>query len=111
MFTAEEWVKNAQNEAKVEANLYAKTSKALGVAEHKNKDLTAKLIAEEREQKCAEAGLKNAQDQVEEQRKRLHYAEIELATPKQQNLGLKANLEKAKEVAEASEQASYDRGV
>ena len=65
MFIAEEWVKDAQNKARVEANLHAETNKALGIAEQKNKKLTAKLIAEEREQKSAKVGLKNAQDQVE----------------------------------------------
>ena len=32
----EEWVKDAQNKARVETNLHAKTSKALGAAEQKN---------------------------------------------------------------------------
>ena len=65
MFIAEEWVKDTQNKARVEANLHAETNKALSIAEQKNKKLTAKLIAEEREQKSAKVGLKNAQDQVE----------------------------------------------
>lgn len=33
---AKEWVKDAQNEARVEANLQAETSKALSAAEQKN---------------------------------------------------------------------------
>lgn len=33
VFTAEEWVKDAGNEARVEANLLAETSKALGTTE------------------------------------------------------------------------------
>ena len=33
---AEEWVKDAQNKARVETNLHAETSKALGTAEQKN---------------------------------------------------------------------------
>ena len=33
---AEEWVKDARNETKVEANLRVETSKALGVAKQKN---------------------------------------------------------------------------
>ena len=36
VFMAEEWVKDARNEVRVEANLCAETSKALGVAEQKN---------------------------------------------------------------------------
>ena len=46
VFVAEEWVKDARNE--VEANLYAETNKALGIAEKKNKELAVKLTAEER---------------------------------------------------------------
>jgi len=113
---AEEWVKDAPNEAKVEANLRAETSKALGAAKQKNQELTTKLTAEERERRSAEAGLKNTQDQTEEQRKKLHYVEIELATTKQQVADLKAELRKAKEAARtakevAKAQASYDLGV
>ena len=33
---AKEWVKDAQNEARIKANLHAKTSKALGTAKQKN---------------------------------------------------------------------------
>ena len=33
VFTTEEWVKDARNEARVEANLLAETRKALGVVE------------------------------------------------------------------------------
>lgn len=96
---AEEWVKDAWNEAKVEVNLHAETSKALGDAEQKIQELTMRVTAEERERKKAEASLKNAQDQAEEQHKKLHYAEIELAMAKQQVVDLKAELAKAKEAA------------
>ena len=87
---AKEWVKDAQNEARIEANLHAKASKALGTAKQKNQEFIVKLTTKERGWKSTEAGLKNAQDQVEEQCKKLHYAEIELATAKQQVLDLKA---------------------
>ena len=33
---AEEWVKDARNEARVKANLRTETNKALGAAKHKN---------------------------------------------------------------------------
>ena len=59
---ADEWVKDTHNEARVEANLCAETSKAPGAAEQKNQELSVKLTAEERERRSAEAGLKNAQD-------------------------------------------------
>ena len=115
---AKEWVKDAQNKARVETNLHAETSKALGTAEQKNQELATKLTAEERGRKSAKVGLKNAQDQAREQCKKLHYAEIELATVKQQVLDLKAELDKAKKVAratkatmKASKQRFYDLGM
>ena len=53
-------MKDAQNEARVKANLYVETSKALGVVEQKNQELAAKLITEERGRKSIETSLKNA---------------------------------------------------
>ena len=90
----------------------------MGGDKQKIQGLATKLTAEERAQKSAKAGLENAQDQAEDQRKMLYYTEIKLATGKQQVLELKAELQRAKEAiqmakeaAEALEQASYDRGV
>ena len=57
---AKEWVKDTWNEARVEANLHAKTSKALGTTEQKIQKLTTKVTAEERERMSIEVGLKNA---------------------------------------------------
>ena len=57
---AEEWVKDARNEARLMDNLRAVTSKALGIVEQKNKKLGMKLVAEERGRKSPEVGLKNA---------------------------------------------------
>ena len=60
IFVAEEWVKDAKNEARVVVNLHIKTNKALGAAKQINQELTTKLTAEERVRKNAEASLKNA---------------------------------------------------
>ena len=62
VFVAEEWVTDAQNEAKVKANLRAKANKALGTAEQKNKELANKLVAEKKARLSAKAGLKNTRD-------------------------------------------------
>ena len=59
VFMAKEWVNDACYEAKVKANLRAETSKALGPAEKKNKELNAKLTTKEKERRSTEAGLKN----------------------------------------------------
>ena len=76
------------------------------------------MIAEDRERRSAEARLKNAQIQTEDQRKLLYQTKIELATSRQLVLELKANLQKArkaaqlaKEAVEAKKQASYALGV
>ena len=45
---AEEWVKDAQNEVRVEANLRVEIDKAVGAAKQKNQELTTKLAAEEK---------------------------------------------------------------
>ena len=64
------------------------------------------------------AGLKNAEKQAEEQRKQLHFTEINLATKKQLVKDLRKELQKvreaaqlAKEAAEAEKQAAYTLGV
>ena len=67
---AEEWVKDARNETKIEANLRAKVNRALGATEQKNQELNAKLTTEERVRKSVEADLQNAQDQAKDQRKK-----------------------------------------
>ena len=67
VFVADEWVKDAQNDARVEANLRTEVNKALGAFEQKNKELNSKLVAKERAHLSVEASLKNAQDQAEDQ--------------------------------------------
>lgn len=61
--------------------------------------MAIKLTAEEMARKSAKIGLKNTQDQAEDQGKKLHLTKIELATHKQLLLDLKAEVEKAKAVA------------
>ena len=95
----EEWMKDAQNEAKLTDNLYAETSKSLATAEGRNKELALKLVAVDRDRRSTEAGLRTTGAQAEEQRQKLHYMEIELATDKQQVVELKAELGKVKEAA------------
>ena len=70
---AEEWVNNAQNKA----SSRTKVDKALGTAEHKNKELVTKLAAEKSSRLSAKAGLKNVEAQAEDQCKKLHITEIE----------------------------------
>ena len=103
---AEKWIKEARNDAKNEVHLRIEAEKSLGVAKQECKELASKLIVEERERRNAEAGLKNAQDQAEDQCKLLYQIEIELATQRQLVLELKAVLQKAKEVAQEEKEAA-----
>ena len=65
-----------------------------------------------------DAGLKNVEKQIEEQRKQLHFTEINLETEKQLVKGLREELQKVKEAAqlakeaiEAENQEAYTLGV
>ena len=115
---AKEWGNKACNDAKSEVNFRLETEKALRVVKEENKDLLSKLITEERERKSAQAGLKTAEAQAEDQCKLFYQTGIELATSKHLALDLKAELQKvkeaaqlAREAAEAEKQASYILGV
>ena len=55
-----------------------------------------------------EVGLKNAQDQANDQHKRLYHTDIELAMAKQQVLELSADLEKAKAATRMAEEATKE---
>ena len=57
---AEEWVKDARSVVRLADNLHAETSKALATSEHKNKEFTTKLAAEDRGRKSTKTSLKNA---------------------------------------------------
>ena len=96
VFMAEEWIRDARNEARAEASSRTEVEKSLGALKQKKQELATKLTVEEKARNNAKAGLKNIQDQTEDQRKKLYFTEIELATQKQLVLDLKANLEKAK---------------
>ena len=86
---------------------------------HLNRKIKSLLVSQFlRRGLSPKAGLKNAQDQAEDQHKRLYHIEIELAIIKQQVLELSVDLEKAKatawmaeEAVEVSKQASYELGV
>ena len=78
----EECVKKAWNDVKNEVHLRLEIEKALRAVREENKSLLSKLAVKQRERKFAQAGLKNAEAQAEDQRKLLYQTEIELATAK-----------------------------
>ena len=80
---AEEWVKDACNEAKAEVDSQSEIEKEVGNLKEDQAKLFEQLKEAIRARDSSEAGLKNAEKQVKEQRKQLHYTEINLATEKQ----------------------------
>ncbi|XP_050239420.1 uncharacterized protein LOC126688690 [Quercus robur] len=99
--------------------------KALGSLKHDHLELTEKFKESEKRRKSAEAGLKSAETQAEDQRKELYSTQINLATEKQAVLDLKVALQKVedelrrvkeeaqliREAAEAEKSASHQLGV
>ena len=86
----------------------------MGTLKESQEKLSEQLKKAVRVRDSSEAGLKNAEQQAEEQRKQLHYSQINLATERQ----LVKELQKAKEAAqlakeagEAKKQASNTLGV
>ena len=79
----EEWVKDARNEAKAEFDTWSEVEKEVGNLKEDQAKLFEQLKEAIRARDSSEVGLKIAEKQAEEQRKQLHYTEINLATEKQ----------------------------
>ena len=63
---AEEWVQSAHNKFDAESQSRREVEKALGTTNHEKTQLVEKLKATKSARQSAEAGLKNAEAQVEE---------------------------------------------
>jgi len=117
--------RNNRKLAEAEALSRAEVEKSLGSLEQEQFELSEKLKEAEKNCRCAEAGLKSAKSQAEDQRQKLFMTETNLATERQTVLDLKAALQKAKEeawlakeeaqlirvAAEAEKKASYQLGA
>ena len=77
---AEEWVKNAHNEARAAMDARSKTEVELGALKENHSKMAEQLKEVVRARDSAEAGLKTTERQFEKVRKDLHYTEINLAT-------------------------------
>ena len=118
VYVAEDWVRSANNKLDVEIQNRHDVEKALGVANHEKTQLAEKFKAVESARQSAEAGLKNAEAQTEDQRKELYTTQLNLATEQAAVLDLKTKLQKAEEAlkvaqeaATAAETSAYERGV
>ena len=115
---AKEWVKDARNKAKAKADSRSEIKKEVSNLKEDEAKLSEQLKEAVRTRDSSEAGLKNAEKQAKEQRKQLHFTEINLATEKQLVKDLCKELQKvreaaqlAKEATEAEKQAAYTLGV
>ena len=115
---AEDWVRSATNSLNVEIQNRHDVEKALGMANHEKTQLAEKLKVVENRRKSMEAGLKNAEDQAEDRRKKLYTTQLNLATKKAAVLDLQYKLQRveealkvAQEAAIAAETSAYERGV
>ena len=82
VFVAKEWFKSKNNLARAKANSNDKANKIPGTLKEEHANLTNKFTVLEWERLSVVAGLKSAETQAEDQCKKLHAMEIELATEK-----------------------------
>ena len=66
IYAAEEWVKNARDEVKVEAHSRFEVEKVIGALREEHKELGNKLTVAKREHSSALASLKNVEAQAED---------------------------------------------
>ena len=85
-------MQSASNKLDVEIQNRHDVKKALGVANHEKTQLAEKLKVVESARQSAEAGLKNAEAQAEDQHKELYTTQLNLATEQAVVLDLKAKL-------------------
>ena len=117
----EEYCRNNCKLAEVEAFSCAKVEKSIGSLKQENFKLSEKFKEAEKGRRSAEAGLKNAKTQAEDQHQKLFVIETSHVTERQTVLDLRAALQKAvkevrlakeesqlvREAAEAEKKASY----
>jgi len=104
IYVAEEWNKKSYLEAQAAAQSQSEAEKSLGQLKEDYAKLSEQLKDMTSQRNSFKAGLKNAESQAEEQRKKLHMAEINLETEREMVKGLRDELKKAKERALAAEQ-------
>ena len=105
VYVAKDWVRNANNKFDTEAQTRSDVEKALGTANHKKMQPVEQLKAVGSVRQSAEAGLKIAEAQAEDQCKQLYTTQLNLATEQAAILDLKAKLQKAQEALKVAQEA------
>ena len=94
---AEEFCRSNRSLAEAEAQSRTEVEKTVGSLKQENFELAEKFKEAEKKRRSAEAGLKNAETQAEDQRQQLYVIKTSLAIEKQTVLDLRATLQKAEE--------------
>ena len=94
---AEEFCRSNRSLAEAEVQSRTEVENTVGSLKQENLELVEKFKESEKQRRSAEAGLKSAETQAEDQRQKLFVTETSLATEKQTVLDLKAALQKAEE--------------
>ena len=97
IFVPKEWYHDTRKQANAEALTCADIEKTLGAIKQKQFELTEKLKEVNSTRSSAEARLKTAERQAEDQHQKLHLTEIDLATKRQLVLDLTAELQKPRQ--------------
>ena len=117
VYVAKDWVRSATNSLNAKIQNRHDVKKALGTANHEKTQLAEKLKVAENGRKSAEARLKSAEAQAEDQHKELYTTQLNLATKKAVVLNLQSKLQRdevlkvAQEATIAAETSAYERGV
>lgn len=110
VFVAEEFCRDSRSRAEAEAQSRTEIETTLGSLKHDHLGLTEKFKESEKRRKSAEAGLKSAETQAEDQRKELYSTQLNLATEKQAVVDLKTALQRVEsELWRAREEAQLIR--
>lgn len=89
---ADEFCRDSRSRVEAETQARAEIEKALGSLKHEHLKLTDDFKVSENRRKSAEAGLKSAEAQAEDQRKDLYTTQLNLVTKRQAMQDLKLAL-------------------
>ena len=83
VYVAEEWVRNSHDQINAETYSRLKVEKSLGALKEEHAKLSERIKDSDKARLSTEVGLKTMEKHMEDQCKKLHLIEINLATEKQ----------------------------